>query len=230
MSKDSILKSIWSFFYTKDESAMDALTEEQYLEIFIKGRSKEEIEKSYNKAWEARNFEIELYWKRANYFWAFQIASFAGYFTVLNSKAYSDNPQVLYFVICIGFVTSLAWAFTNIGSKMWQRHWEIHVDMLENSITGPLYKIMTSVKTFSLTKINEIVSKFIVTIWAILIFKYFCEHVTFIYSKGCEVDYQVWISSIAVIYFVGAMVNGHGRGRFGHRRVKFYKRKFSTEN
>ena len=24
-----------------------------------------------NKAWEIRNFEINMYWKRAGYFWAF---------------------------------------------------------------------------------------------------------------------------------------------------------------
>lgn len=102
-------KSLWSFFYSKDEAAMEEISEQDYIDIFIKGRKKEDIETTYNKAWEAKNFEIENYWKRATYFWAFQIASFAGYFTVIGSKAYSENPQVLYFVVCIGFITALAW-------------------------------------------------------------------------------------------------------------------------
>jgi len=209
---------------------MDFLSEEEYIQIFIKGRKKEEIETTYNKAWEAKNFEIDNYWKRANYFWAFQVASFAGYFSVLSSKSYTDSPQVLYFLVCIGCITSLAWTFTNKGSKTWQRHWEIHVDMLENEITGPLYKVITDPKTFSVSKINEIVSRFIFVIWIILAIKYYTDHSTFLYNKTSEIDYQIWLSTLTTIYFIGAMIFGYGRGRFGNRRVKFYKRKFSTLN
>jgi hypothetical protein len=179
----TLLKPLWRFFYAKSEPGLNEISENEYLDIFIKGRKKEEIETSYKKAWEAKNFEIENYWKRANYFWAFQIASFAGYFSVLSSTAYPRNPQVLYFVICIGFITSLAWALINQGSKTWQRHWEIHVDMLENEITGPLYKIVTTQKTFSVSKLNEIVSRFIVMIWIILGIKYFSEHISFKWAQ-----------------------------------------------
>ena len=228
MLDKNFLKSLWTFAFTKDENVMEEMTEQDYIKLFITGRSKEEIETTYNKAWDAKNFEIEHYWKRANYFWAFQIASFAGYFTVIGSKAYLENPQVLYFVVCIGLITGLAWTFTNKGSKTWQRHWEIHVDMLENNITGPLYKIVTAPKTYSVSKINEIVSRFIVAIWFILTLKYFDDHVTYKYSTFRNIDYQVWLSSIAVVYFTLAMTEGYGRGRFGERKVKFYKRKFKV--
>lgn len=225
----SIFKSLFEFAYTKDEVVMEQMSEEEYIEIFIKGRKKEDIETTYKKAWEAKNFEIENYWKRANYFWAFQVASFAGYFTFISSKGYENNPQVLYFIACIGFITCLAWTFINRGSKTWQRHWEIHVDMLENEITGPLYKIVTSPKTYSVSKINEIVSRFIVTIWFILGIKYFQDNITFKYTNWQNVDKQVWISSLSVLYFISAMTFGYGRGRFGERKVKFYKRKFKAE-
>ncbi len=109
----NLIKSIWSFFYRADEPQLQEISEEQYLDIFVKGRKKEDIERSYNKAWEAKNFEIENYWKRTNNFWAFQVAFFAGYFAVLGSDIYPMNPQVLYFLICIGIITSLAWAFSN---------------------------------------------------------------------------------------------------------------------
>ena len=33
-----------------------------------------------------RKFEIDLYWKRAAYFWAFIAATFAGYFALLGSN------------------------------------------------------------------------------------------------------------------------------------------------
>lgn len=224
-----MIKSIFTFFYKKDESAMTEISEQDYLEIFVKGRKKEEIEAAYRQAWQAKNFEIDNYWKRTNYFWAFQVASFAGYFSVLSSNAYKSNPQVLFFVTCIGFITSLAWTFINQGSKTWQRHWEIHVDMLENEITGPLYKIVTEKKTFSVSKINDIVSRFIVCIWVILAGKYLSEHITLTYSSFENIEFQIWAGSLITFYFTGAMYFGHGRGRFGHRKVKFYRRKFSGD-
>ncbi|WP_297334020.1 hypothetical protein [Flavobacterium sp.] len=221
-------EKVWSYFYTPDKDDLQLLSEEEYKEIFIKGRSKADIQLTYEKAWQAKNFEIELYWKRASYFWAFQIAAFAGYFSVHSSKTYQDrvSPQTLFFVVCIGFVTALAWRFTNKGSKSWQRHWEIHVDMLENEITGPLYKIITSPKTFSVSKINEIVSHFTVMIWVILGAKYFADHLC-IGSNCGEISFQIIFSMLGVVYFSGAMILGHGRGRFGNRQVKFYKRKFT---
>lgn len=222
------VKSIWIFLYKKDDPQLNEISEDEYLNIFVKGRKREEIEKSYQKAWEAKNFEIENYWKRANYFWAFQVAAFAGYFAVLGSDAYMQSPQVLYFVICIGAVTASAWTLINKGSKTWQRHWEIHVDMLENEITGPLYKIVTTQKTFSVSKINEIVSRFIITIWIVMAVKYFIDHLTFSWSGFENVDKLVFLSTFTTLYFIGSMYFGHGRGRFGNRKVKFYGRKFHT--
>ncbi|MCK7591451.1 hypothetical protein M0G43_12765 [Subsaxibacter sp. CAU 1640] len=222
------IKMFWEFAFTKDTEEMHQMSEDEYKAVFIKDRTIEQIKETYNKSWAAKNFEIELYWKRANYFWAFQIASFAGYFSIIGSNAYTTNPEVLYFVVCIGFITSIAWVFTNKGSKTWQRHWEIHVDMLEDMISGPLYKSVTSPKSFSVSKINEIVSRFISTIWILLAIKYFLEHLTFNYTGWRNVNIQVWLSSLSVLYFTCAMITGYGRGRFGERKVIFYKRKFKV--
>ena len=101
--------------------------------------------------------------------------------------------------------------------------------MLENEITGPLYKIVTSPKTYSVSKINEIVSRFIVTIWFILGMKYFQDNLTLNFTTWENLNIQVVLSSISVLYFVSAMKQGYGRGRFGERKVKFYKRKFKPE-
>lgn len=204
------------------------LSKKQYQKRFIKGRTKEQIEKTYQKAWEAKNFEIENYWKRANYFWAFQVASFAGYFGVIGSDAYEASPQILYALICIGFVTAQAWLLTNKGSKTWQRHWEQHVDMLEDQITGPLYKVITSPKTFSVSKINELVSQFFRLIWIFLSFKYLFENITFVNNATTKVDWLVIACSGSVAYFTWQMYWGHGRGRFGRRQVTFYERKFDV--
>jgi len=219
------LKNFLAFFYTDKDANVEEISKEKYKEIFIKDKSDDKIKETYDKAWEAKNFEIENYWKRANYFWAFQVASFAGYFAVLSSEAYVKNPQILYSVICIGFISSLAWVFINIGSKTWQRHWENHVDMLEDKVTGPLYKIITEKKTYSVSKINEIISRFFATIWVILGIEYFIEHVSFKWNGIENIDIVVVLSTLAVIYFSGAMYWGYGRGRFGKRNVVFYKRK-----
>lgn len=224
-----VIKSIGTFLYSKDDPQLDELPEKEYLDIFEKGRKREEIERSYQKAWEAKNFEIENYWKRANYFWAFQVAAFAGYFAVFSGDIYTDSPQVLYIVICIGAVTSSAWTFINKGSKTWQRHWEIHVDMLENEITGPLYKIVTTQKTFSVSKINEIVSRFVMTIWVVIAVKYFISHLTMKWCGFQNIDMLVVLSTTVTIYFIASMYFGYGRGRFGSRKVRFYSRKFHTD-
>jgi hypothetical protein len=224
---------LFFFFFQREKDALTSVSENEYRNIFIKGRTKEQIEMTYRRAWEAKNFEIELYWKRATYFWAFQIASFAGYFAVLNSTYYKENYKtdhhIVFFVICVGVITSLAWAFINQGSKVWQRHWEIHVDMLEDEITGPLYKIVTAQKTFSVSKINDIVSRFIACIWLLFAIKYLVQHLTLNPVNNNGIDWLVVGGTTIVLYFAGAMYWGHGRGRFGERKVKFFSRKFRPQ-
>lgn len=215
------VKKIIRYFYKNEVPDLKPLTEKEYREKFAKSITKE----AYEKAWSAKNFEIENYWKRANYFWAFQVASFAGYFAVFNSGFYLKNTEVLYCVVCIGFITSVAWNLINKGSKSWQRNWENHVDMLEDDVTGPLYKIVSVKDTYSVSKINEIVSRFISITWLILAIKYFADNISFNPKQLHDLNWTVLLSTIAVIYFAGAMFFGHGRGRFGKREVTFYTRK-----
>ena len=95
-------------------------------------------------ALDIRKFEIELYWKRATYFWGFLIVIFGGYFAVLTVKndeiPYKDESLVL--ISCLGTIVSWSWYLVNRGSKFWQNNWEIHVDLLEDDFTGPLYKLV----------------------------------------------------------------------------------------
>lgn len=207
---------------------MKKISKQEYLDTFIKGREKQEIEASYKKAWEAKNFEIDNYWKRANYFWLFQVAAFTGYFTVLKTV---KEVEISYIVICVGVVTSWAWYFINKGSKVWQRNWENHVDMLEDYITGPLYKRVSADKTFSVSKINELVSQFIAWIWVFIAVHYWIvngkiDFLIQLVEKLREINIP-WIEiilTILVIVYLYRMIFGKGRGRFGARKVNFYKR------
>jgi hypothetical protein len=51
---------------------------EQYQEYFSHDRRVEALKYAHD----IRKFEIELYWKRAAYFWTFIGAAFAGYFVI----------------------------------------------------------------------------------------------------------------------------------------------------
>lgn len=135
-------------------------------------------EKALDCALDIRKFEIQLYWTRATYFWTFIGATFAGYFALLAS----DKPvrsDTLFLISCLGFMFSLSWYLVNRGSKFWQNNWERHVDMLEDEVMGPLYKTamnmgeckifsIYSEYPFSVSKINQILSCFIVLIWLFL--------------------------------------------------------------
>lgn len=130
-------------------------------------------------ALDIRKFEIELYWKRATYFWAFIAAAFAGY--ALTYKAATEpSPWLSFIFSALGVVFSFAWYLVNRGSKFWQNNWERHVDLLEDMTLGPLYKVvavnternpLTASKQFSVTKINQMLSLFVTLVWVVLFAK-----------------------------------------------------------
>lgn len=118
------------------------MDKEEYLKQF-ESPEKFEIDskhvEAYKMAIDTRKFEIELYWKRATYFWAFIAVTFAGYGLVYRLPT-ADRGFLDFFLACFGFILSFSWFFANRGSKQWQENWEHHVDHLEDKVTGPLYK------------------------------------------------------------------------------------------
>jgi hypothetical protein len=159
-----------------------------------------------------RKFEIELYWKRATYNWAFVAAILAGYFTVSSSMTSVSSPTELlklqYLLECLGLVFSVAWYFVNRGSKYWQANWERHLDLLEEKVYGPLYR--TNAKKsyfrarffhllgpfpFSPTKINHLLGVFMIFIWIALVIEYAVKHFT------------LHLNSDSVFYFVVTLVS-----------------------
>lgn len=164
---------------------LPSIKEIDYRAVFDLGTPKsEKTAKALEHALDIRKFEIELYWKRGTYFWTLIAATFAGYFAVLAAKKIEDKLFNAYVLACIGFVFTLAWFLVNRGSKFWQENWENHVDMLEDSISGPLYKTVlhrpsdkTVLERFidgpapiSVSKVNQWVSLFTLCVWPFLIF------------------------------------------------------------
>jgi hypothetical protein len=148
-------------------------TRRQYLEAFPSGEVRKEALK---QALDIRKFEIDLYWKRATYFWAFIAAAFAAYFALQSSI----DALNVYIVSCLGLLFSLAWYLVNRGSGAWQRNWEAHVDLLEDEIMGPLYKTLINRRTyrffhlaepfsFSPSRINNLLSLLVTLTWLVLL-------------------------------------------------------------
>jgi hypothetical protein len=206
------------------------LSKEEYLGLF-QGRER----KALASAWRNRDFEIDLYWKRASYFWTFIAATFAGYVALISSESFEKVrekfPQVEYVIICLGIVFSFAWLLVNIGSKKWQENWESHIEMLEDSISGPLYKTVLFKDSFSVSKLNKIVNVFVIFIWIILGVKYLAENISF---TGLTPDYIVLSSSIGTFITIFIMFWTFGRTEtdrvvsFSVRRV-YYDSSSSTQ-
>lgn len=151
-------------------------------DFFKEGIRKEAL----NHALDIRKFEIDLYWKRATYFWAFIGATFAG-FLAIQASSIENKQDMSVMLSCLGLVFSFAWVCVNRGSKQWQENWEKHVDMLEDDVTGPLYKVVltrsdpkgckekathliTGPSPISVSKVNQIISLYVTVLWVCLLF------------------------------------------------------------
>ena len=103
------------------------------------------LAKAYEIALDIRKFEIELYWKRAGYFWVLLAALAAALGIVLTAGSKEVLPMVSrerigLFISCAASVLAICWMVVNHASKSWQRNWEMQVDVLEDAVVGPLYK------------------------------------------------------------------------------------------
>jgi hypothetical protein len=128
--------------------------------------------RALERAHEIRAFEIDLYWKRAGYFWAILAIAFAGYFA--GSKYSSKFANAI--ISDLGLVISLCWYLVNRGGAAWQQNWEFHIDLLEDELTGPLYKTRFNRQEYSFLDIsgpypfspaqcNALVSLFVALSW-----------------------------------------------------------------
>ena len=162
-------------FFTKGDEACQVtdLSKESKKAILDDGK----LDEALKCALDIRKFEIELYWKRASYFWVLIGAALVAYVAVL-TKGSNHVAELSVVISCLGFIFSCAWLAVNKGSKFWQENWEKHVDMLEDKKIGSLYKIVFNNNqsflslgggAFSVSKINLIVSFYVVSLWFLLL-------------------------------------------------------------
>ena len=167
------------------EPNSDNYSAKQYSKDFL--ADKNVNEKALERAFDIRKFEIDLYWKRATYFWTFIAATLAGFVAVQTSSDALIRTDMSILLAGFGIVFSFGWFFVNRASKFWQENWEFQVDMLEDKINGPLYKValrspdpvgfkekfrhyLVGSTKISVSKINQLISLFVLIIWVGLLF------------------------------------------------------------
>ncbi len=168
--------------------------------------SKSKLAKAYEIALDTRKFEIELYWKRATYFWAIT-AVVLGAIGLLFSNAIKEENLYAYSTLfflqalsCIGFIVTRAWRYVNKGGKFWHENWEHQVELIEGEILLPLYKSVLTKNTqkglvhlFSPSKVNEHLSSFFSHIFGAIC----VSSIVAIYSKTF-LPIEIYLSKLSV--------------------------------
>jgi hypothetical protein len=232
----------------------EEISQEEYFEYFGIQNGKSEIrKKALDIVLDIRKFEIELYWKRATYFWTFIGAALTGFIAIQQIKS-SEATFWSVLIGCLGFVFSVAWYCVNRGSKQWQENWENHVDLLEDSEIGPLYKVVTGrpkhkkpfwhpmgwwprIETlivgpgpFSVSKINQIVSLFVIFLWIGLVIKVLPP---FNLDSSIIIEYAVPISLSVfvalIIYIMGRTDKNDYKDLAATKRKTTLKPEFKNE-
>lgn len=135
-------------------------------------RHPEFVTAALNRAEEIRRFEIELYWRRALYFWGFNVAIFAGVGVFVTDSDPSFSQEFIGLLLAfLGLFVTIAWYCMSEGAKAWQENWEQHVYFLEGEVTGNLMKSQFIGKNrfMSVSKINQTVIFAIGLFWVCVV-------------------------------------------------------------
>jgi hypothetical protein len=184
------------------------------------------------QAWQNRDFEIDLFWRRSAYFWGFIALIFGAYFGVITSDNFR-NAQKMYldlYIILLGGIFSVAWMLVIKGSKRWQENWEAHIDKLAEDITGPLYKIVycTNRHFYSVSKINLFLAWVVIVAWIVLFLQYLLNHICKL-KRICALPIQkeIFLFFIPVLLLLTGIGIGillcYGRSKDGGQKVKLKK-------
>lgn len=179
------------------------------------------LENAFKTALDTRKFEIELYWKRTTYFWAFIAFFFSMYIVALNSENINKHKHITILISLFGYLFSLGWYFVNRGSKYWQENWERHVANLEGGIQGDLFKMLKMPEEnlitrpfkeypFSVSKVNQFLSLVMSIVWLgiffySILFSYDMTDkvITFLHIESTKTIFVLWailIFALTVIF------------------------------
>lgn len=134
-----------------------------------KRNSREQRKAALDRAYAMRTFEIDLYWRRALYFWGFQTAIFAAVGLTWKSSSDSNTPDAIPPALAVlGVLVAIAHYLLASGSTFWQRNWESHIDWLEDEFEGALYKtvwLSDGKRSRSPSQLNQTLLAMFVMFW-----------------------------------------------------------------
>lgn len=131
------------------------------------------LKESYEVSLKLRNFEIDLFWKRALFFWGFIASAFWGFIEVK-----TKYPEFAPLVAGFGIICSLCWLLTNRGSKRWHENWEQNWEKYGKEggfIDESIYKSveienkgLLGASKYSPSKLSILLSYFVLVLWVIV--------------------------------------------------------------
>jgi len=231
------MKKYFRWLY-KEKDYYPPLTRKGYLEQFglkkQKGKyvvtDRQKLEHAYSKAWENRDYEIDKFWTRAAYFWGFIVLIFGGYVTVLTGERAQPAIEMhldLYLLL-LGFLFSISWYLVIRGSKTWQTNWEMHIDFLEDFVSGPLYKTVfySGKKFYSVSKLNEVMSIVVLIVWTMLLTQFtITKFKLFANDKLTTAEfYGLLFSLVGTAVFAMVMFVGYASGGYRSDKNRFIGR------
>jgi hypothetical protein len=95
----------------------------------------------YDAATRAREFEIDLFWKRSLFFWGFQGVAF-----IALAAVHGRSLSLAVVVASFGAMCAWVWTLANRGSKYWYESWEKKLHSAEITLTGPLHSAVEDPK------------------------------------------------------------------------------------
>jgi len=138
----------------------------------IQENDTDKLRQALNRAYELRTFEIEHYWKRATYFWGFQVAIFAAFGFMWRADGNPSGWNPVAVLLCgLGVLTAVANLLSAWASRFWQKNWERHIDALEREVEGNLHKtiwLQEGKVSFSVSRLNEAVASSLIVFWSLL--------------------------------------------------------------
>ncbi len=194
-------------------------------EIIFDEKILEKLESALERAHDIRKFEIDLYWKRSNFFWLLQTISFAGitslwktpeknlFFDYLSWLKGAQQPNLLViFIVFVGFATSITSLMAAIGSKRWQRNWERHVDIIEKLLDKNLYRIVFKYKKgpeISVSSLNENISKLFIATWLALAAYFFYQNWNFFVTDQINILILTFIIIFSIFSIILLVSNSY---------------------
>jgi hypothetical protein len=169
--------------------------------------------KEYKKyLFEYHKMEIDMYWKRSTFYWTIIGAIFAGYFLI--SGSINDNTRLKLLVESLGVIVSLSWYLVFRGSKFWDIHWINKIQEIKNNNLldivkeekqsyGKIFNLFRPFP-FAITKINLILSFFILLVWVVLMIETNIENYRF--SLKHMNIYAILINALTASTFVMLIV------------------------